>query len=81
MNFKRLGNKICKKIKIHFLGVDSCQGDSGGPLVVRDGNEEGKPWYLIGVVSFGTSECGIGHPAVYTKVTNYLDWIENNLRP
>ena len=61
--------------------MDSCQGDSGGPLLLRDGNLADEPWYLIGIVSFGTSNCGIGAPAVYTKITNYLDWIEKNLRP
>ena len=64
-----------------FLGIDSCQGDSGGPLVLRNGNQEGEPWYLIGIVRFGTSNCGVGFPGIYTKVTNYLDWIEKNLLP
>jgi secreted trypsin-like serine protease len=39
------------------------------------------PWYLIGIVSYGTPRCGDGIPGVYTKVTNYLDWIEKNLKP
>jgi secreted trypsin-like serine protease len=43
--------------------------------------QDDDPWYLIGVVSFGTKECGIGRPGVYTKVTNYLDWIEKNMKP
>jgi secreted trypsin-like serine protease len=59
--------------------VDSCNGDSGGPLAYRIGDTEA-PWYLIGIVSYGTRKCGVGIPGVYTKVTNYLDWIERNLK-
>ncbi len=55
---------------------DSCQGDSGGPLIVyRDDHYE-----LAGVVSFGgssTQYCGApNYPGVYTRVNNYIDWIE-----
>ncbi|XP_051030655.1 trypsin-like [Phodopus roborovskii] len=46
---------------------DTCQFDSGGPVVC---NEE-----LQGIVSWGTS-CEKGKPAVYTRVCNYLDWIQ-----
>ncbi len=53
---------------------DSCQGDSGGPLI--QGNK------LSGIVSFGGSEeqaCGAPNfPGVYTKVSNYIDWIESH---
>ena len=59
--------------------VDSCNGDSGGPLAYKRGDND-EPWYLIGIVSYGTKKCGIGKPGVYTKVTNYLDWIERNLK-
>ena len=59
--------------------ADSCQGDSGGPLVYRSG--ELQPWYLIGVVSFGSTQCGDGRPGVYTRVDKYLNWIRRNLKP
>lgn len=38
-------------------------------------------WYLAGVVSFGPSPCGLeGWPGVYTRMGNYVDWIESKIR-
>ena len=62
-----------------ILGKDSCNGDSGGPLIYREFTDE--PWHQIGLVSFGTSICGKGVPGVYTRVAEYMDWIESKLRP
>jgi secreted trypsin-like serine protease len=32
--------------------------------------------YLVGLTSFGYKPCGtVGFPGVYTKVTSYLEWI------
>ena len=58
-------------------GKDSCNGDSGGPLMARESDIS--PWQIVGIVSFGTSRCAQGAPAVYTRVTNYMDWILDNL--
>ncbi|KAI3374014.1 hypothetical protein L3Q82_022578, partial [Scortum barcoo] len=44
-------------------GVSSCQGDSGGPLVC----ESGGVWSLVGIVSWGTSNCNVYAPAVYAR--------------
>lgn len=55
---------------------DSCDGDSGGPLM-----RQGNVWYLEGVVSYGRG-CGLENwPGVYTRVRNYMDWIEATIRP
>ncbi|XP_055972887.1 tissue-type plasminogen activator isoform X1 [Sorex fumeus] len=56
---------------------DACKGDSGGPLVCMNNNR----MTLIGIISWGLG-CGQKDvPGVYTKVANYLDWIQNNMRP
>ncbi|XP_002061774.3 serine protease 3 [Drosophila willistoni] len=57
-------------------GKSTCHGDSGGPLVYRDGNSS----YLIGTTSFGTSMgCEVGFPAVFTRITSYLEWIREHI--
>lgn len=51
------------------------QGDSGGPLILKKNGR----WMQIGIVSFG-NKCGEpGYPGVYTRVTQYLDWINSNM--
>ncbi|KAL5290963.1 hypothetical protein ACFFRR_010393 [Megaselia abdita] len=55
-------------------GYSTCQGDSGGPLVSKSLNE------LVGVTSFGSARgCESKSPAVFTKVSHYLDWIRKNI--
>ena len=64
---------------IIFTGRDSCVTDSGGPLLARESSND--PWELIGLASIGPNQCALGVPGVYTRVTNYLTWIESKLRP
>ncbi|XP_045762382.1 phenoloxidase-activating enzyme-like [Maniola jurtina] len=56
---------------------DTCKGDSGGPLMhLRNNIQE-----LVGITSFGLMQCGTqGKPSVYTKVYDYLGWINETIR-
>jgi secreted trypsin-like serine protease len=71
-------NMLCAGIKEG--GRDSCSGDSGGPLFMKDGNKLTQ----IGVVSWGegpldaAAPCGHANAyGVYTRLSNYLDWIKS----
>ena len=75
-------SKLCL-IFSKILGFDSCTGDSGGPIAYRQAPE--KPWFQVGIVSFGKSKkrgsqntCGTWY-GVYTKLENLMPWIESKL--
>ncbi|NP_001153674.1 male reproductive organ serine protease 1 precursor [Bombyx mori] len=66
-------------------GKDTCQGDSGGPLqVMEDGVDCIHTFPLhtvVGVTSFGR-DCGRKlSPGIYTKVSEYVEWIEGIVWP
>lgn len=66
-------------------GRDTCQGDSGGPLqymVDRVDCINSFPLHkVVGVTSFGR-DCGRKMTAgVYTRVSKYIEWIENIVWP
>ena len=47
------------------------QGDSGGPLQCGEGGQ----YKLIGIVSWGSSNCHPAAPTVFTRISAYTDWI------
>ncbi|XP_002164216.1 elastase-1 isoform X1 [Hydra vulgaris] len=57
--------------------VSGCHGDSGGPFVCKKKNS----WVLHGVLSWGSRFCDASHRyTVFTKVFNYMNWINKNLK-
>ena len=62
--------------KVHFCASgrqdgETCVGDAGSPMVMV---KNGRP-LLSGILSYGDT-CGKRMPAVYTKLKDYVGWIE-----
>lgn len=54
-----------------------CVGDSGGPLFMTDDADGHQT--QVGVVSFGEKTCSGPRPPVFTRVSNYMDWIKKTV--
>lgn len=55
---------------------DTCKGDSGGPLQIK--SEFPCMHSIVGITSFGKGCGNIGVPGVYTRVSHFIDWIEEH---
>ena len=66
-------NMICAGYLEGGKGV--CYGDSGGPLMVPS-NESA---VIYGIVSFGYGCAQPDAPGVYSRVANYINWIQSNM--
>ncbi|XP_036944225.1 tryptase-2-like [Acanthopagrus latus] len=56
-------------------GKDGCKGDYGGPLMCRAASG----FVQVGIMSYGN--CGLaGQPTIYTSVSQYLSFINENIR-
>ncbi|KPM34604.1 hypothetical protein AK830_g11967 [Neonectria ditissima] len=53
-------------------GKDSCSGDSGGPII------DASTGVLIGLVSWGQGCAEAGYAGVYSRLGNYVTWINAN---
>eukprot|EP00727_Mastigamoeba_balamuthi_P004821 m51a1_g14337 hypothetical protein (1356) ;mRNA; r:151650-157768 len=71
---KILNSTLCTMY--HEGGRDTCQGDSGGPLVHV---EEDGTMVQVGVTSYGTGCARIGSPGVYTRVSEFRQWIDSTM--
>ncbi|XP_076630900.1 serine protease 1 [Colletes latitarsis] len=59
---------------------DTCQGDSGGPIqIVHPKNL--CLFQIVGITSFGQGCAFVNMPGVYTRVSHYLNWIEEIIWP
>ncbi|XP_029036715.2 serine protease snake-like isoform X2 [Osmia bicornis bicornis] len=55
---------------------DTCQGDSGGPLQIIH-PQNFCLFQVLGITSFGQGCAVVDTPGVYTRVSHYLNWIED----
>lgn len=58
------------------LRNDTCVGDSGGPLELSIGRRK----YIVGLTSTGIV-CGNEFPSIYTRISQFIDWIESIVWP
>jgi len=66
--------RLCAGYRGESKGL--CKGDSGGPLVCRDGRGV---WRLAGIASFTSAVSPGDVPGVFTRVSQYLDWINSTI--
>ena len=71
---KLSGDQICAGGEV---GKDVCKGDSGGGMFYEE--KDVTPWYLLGIVSYGSRVCADGEPSVFTRMSSYVPWIRENL--
>merc|ERR1719323_118151 len=56
-------------------GRDGCKGDSGGGLTVETGDQS----VLVGITSAGY-KCGLPRvPAIYTRVSQFVSWLQDEV--
>ncbi|CAK9812585.1 Serine proteinase stubble [Anthophora plagiata] len=59
-------------------GFDSCEGDSGGPMVIQRARDN--RWILAGVISWGIGCAVPNQPGVYTRISEFREWINQILQ-
>ncbi|XP_050932001.1 complement C1r subcomponent isoform X2 [Lates calcarifer] len=71
---KLTNNMVCAGVPEG--GKDSCSGDAGNPYALSD---DGQFW-AAGISSWGVGCARPGKYGVYTRVGNYLDWINKTMQ-
>lgn len=74
---RRVTNNIMCTKKLEVSNDRPCEGDSGGPLMFSYRTQ----WHIEGIAVWSTNICDSAHPFAYTKVINYMDWIESTVVP
>ncbi|CAK1548943.1 unnamed protein product [Leptosia nina] len=59
-------------------GADSCEGDSGGPMVIQ--RDKDNRFVLGGIISWGIGCAEPNQPGVYTRISEFRDWINQILQ-
>ncbi|XDV11711.1 hypothetical protein PO909_000569 [Leuciscus waleckii] len=72
INVSITNNMICAGL-LNQGGKGPCQGDSGGPMASR----KGSLWIQSGIVSFSAGCADPNYPGVYSRVSQYQDWIKS----
>ena len=69
-------SQICGVVNDPKNNINACMDDSGGPLICNDDNRKAnkRRYAQVGVTTRGFG-CGKGTPGVYTRVSEYIDWI------
>ena len=57
---------------------DACQGDSGGGLYIQRNLSDTLRYTIDGIVSYGEQCASPMKPGIYTRVSYYIDWIQEN---
>lgn len=86
-------NMLCGSQKPDYGDSSICPSDTGGILVLpglaefqsdhrKVQGDNSEPWRLLGLVSFGydQGECDPELYTVYTRVDNFKDWIQANMK-
>nr|AAL31705.1 coagulation factor-like protein 1 [Hyphantria cunea] len=62
-------------------GKDACQGDSGGPLMqpIMIPTESKTYFFQIGIVTNGKKCAEAGFPGIYSRITHFIPWIEEQV--
>ncbi|CAF1023716.1 unnamed protein product [Brachionus calyciflorus] len=73
---KNWNTQICAGVMAG--GKDTCKGDNGAPLFIKDKINNVEKYVFVGITSYGESCAKKNRPGIYTKVSSFLNWINEN---